>query len=388
MITFDINKDKLTAEELLRWGRLQPWGAAMAQCPQDPKFHTEGDVWKHTQLVCRAMEDLPERQSQDPVERNILLLAALLHDCGKPQVTKMENGRIRSKNHGTRGAYLARGILRDAGIPPDHRERVVKLVRFHNRPTYIFKQEEEALIQADVARLSWETELPLMIAMAKADTLGGIPYTPDDRMERVELLRLQAGEMECFAHPFRPDDHHARFLFFRGEIDWLDYKFGYAPFEDYCCTVTMMSGLPGAGKDYWISRGNTSSPGEIIGLDGIRKEMKVDWRDNQGRVVQEARDRIKKLLASGTDFVFNAANTVWRWRRNWISLFHQYGARIKIVYIEPRWEVLLKQNNKRQLPVPEAVIQKKFDKLDIPTLTECHEIQYHVYDSIAYNKKS
>ncbi|MCP4156098.1 MAG: ATP-binding protein, partial [bacterium] len=152
------------------------------------------------------------------------------------------------------------------------------------------------------------------------------------------------------------------------------YKGGFKPFENYCCTVSMMSGLPGAGKDTWIQAKRPGTP--VIGLDGIRREMKVGWMDNQGRVIQAAKKRIKEYMASGIDFIFNATNTVWRWRRNYVSLFAQYGAKIKIVYIEPGWPELLKQNKNRPAPVPETVLHAKYDTLDIPAITECHRVIY------------
>ncbi|MCP4148605.1 MAG: ATP-binding protein [bacterium] len=217
-------------------------------------------------------------------------------------------------------------------------------------------------------------ELPLAIILAKADTLGALADEQADRMERVEMLKLQALELECFDTPFRPHEDHARFLFFREGMKWHDYKGGFKPFENYCCTVIMMSGLPGAGKDTWIQAKRPGTP--VVGLDGIRREMKVGWMDNQGQVIQAAKKRIKEYMASGIDFIFNATNTVWRWRRNYVSLFAQYGAKIEIVYIEPGWPELLNQNKNRPAPVPEKVLHAKYDTLDIPTITECHRVTY------------
>ena len=53
----------------------------MAQTPQDPAWHGEGDVWTHTCMVCEALVNLDEYRKMDTDSRRILLLAALLHDC-------------------------------------------------------------------------------------------------------------------------------------------------------------------------------------------------------------------------------------------------------------------------------------------------------------------
>ncbi len=59
-----------------------------------------------------------------------------------------------------------------------------------------------------------------------------------------------------------------------------------------------------------------------------------------------------------------------------MSLFAQYGAKIEIVYIEPGWQTLLNQNKNRPAPVPEKVIHAKYDTLDIPDITESHQVSH------------
>lgn len=34
-----------------------PWIAPMVECMQDPDYHTEGDVWTHTRMVCALRPD-------------------------------------------------------------------------------------------------------------------------------------------------------------------------------------------------------------------------------------------------------------------------------------------------------------------------------------------
>ncbi|MCP4217094.1 MAG: AAA family ATPase [bacterium] len=360
----------LTVGNILEWAANRDWMQAMAQCMQEPEWHAEGDVWTHTQMVLEAMNNCDEWKQLPDDEQGITLLAALLHDVAKPLVSRVEDGRIRTKKHGLTGSYQARRILRDAGIQPATRERIVRLIRYHSKPVHIMRNENHL---ENIARLSWHTELPLMYILAKADISGSESGDLQKRLDWVELFKMAAVELECFHTPFRPNDHAARVLFFPGRMKWDDYRFGYKPYENYCCTVTLMSGLPGAGKDYWI---NTHLRGtEMVSLDGIRREMKVGPLDNQGRVVQEAKKRIKQYLAAKTDFVFNAVNSVWQWRRNYISIFRDYGARVKIVYVEPPWNVLLKQNRERKYPVPEKIINKKFATLDVPDLSECHELE-------------
>ena len=47
-------------DDMLDWPGAQPWCRAMAECVQDAEWHSEGDVWTHTQMVCRQLENLDE----------------------------------------------------------------------------------------------------------------------------------------------------------------------------------------------------------------------------------------------------------------------------------------------------------------------------------------
>ena len=52
------------------------------------------------------------------------------------------------------------------------------------------------------------------------------------------------------------------------------------------------------------------------------------------------------------------------------------GARI--VYVETAWRELLCRNRVRSAPVPEAVLQRLAEKLEVPDLTEGHDLEYEV----------
>ena len=61
-------------------------------------------------------------------------------------------------------------------------------------------------------------------------------------------------------------------------------------------------------------------------------------------------------------------------RARWLDLFADYNARIEIVYLEPPFETLLRQNKSRSKAVPEQVIRKLAEKCEPPTWMECHEL--------------
>lgn len=65
-------------------------------------------------------------------------------------------------------------------------------------------------------------------------------------------------------------------------------------------------------------------------------------------------------------------------RSQLIDLFVSYSAKVKIVYVEKPYRVWLNQNKNRDYPLPEGVLTKMFAKLEIPQLTEAHEVKYIV----------
>ena len=137
-----------------------------------------------------------------------------------------------------------------------------------------------------------------------------------------------------------------------------------------------MSGLPGAGKDSWIQEHLPDWP--VISLDAIRKILKVSPEDDQAVVIDQAKAAAKEYMRARKSFVWNATNTTRQMRSSLIRLFTNYQARIRIVYLEVSWEELLRRNFSRSARLPEAVILKLSDRLDVPDITEAHIVEWVV----------
>ena len=343
-----------------------PWAQDMALCMQDKEWHPEGDVWTHTCKAYDALFNLIDYDSLSSGEKRIVEWALVLHDVGKPKTSVMENGRIKSPRHSKVGAYLARKILAGYNVDPTTRELIVRLVRNHSKP--VFAMQEEDLAERRIIELSYRTEPRLLYPLAKADTAGrdGVGADPMDTW--IDLWQEKCQEMDCYDAPYQFANDMARFLFFRNELSSLHYT----PHEEYSCEVIMMAGLPGAGKDTWLSKHGKDLP--VISLDNIRSQLKVTPMDGDGRIYPIARERCQKLLRLRRNFAYNATNINRDTRRRWINLFHQYGAKVTIVYIEPLLDVIFEQNEERENPVPVNIIHEMFDNLDVPDLTECHKL--------------
>lgn len=353
--------------QIVDWAEAQPWGRAMAACQQDAEWHAEGDVWTHTRLVCAQLEQLAEWPALTASDRLKLLLTALLHDSGKPATTTRDEvtGRVRSPHHAFVGAGLARDVLRELGCDLATREQVAALVRAHGRPAFLL---EKADPEREVIAQSWLSDNRLLHLFAVADTRGRDTAAMDRPEENIHLWKVVAEECGCYDRPFAFANEEARFLFFRDRLSSLHY----APHQDYRCTVTLMSGLPGAGKDTWLARHRPGLP--VVSLDAVRHELDIDPAENQGEVIQAAREKCREWLRLGRSFAFNGTNITQQTRARWISLFADYQARVEIVYVEPPLRTILAQNREREHPVPENVLLRLAEKLDPPSVTEAHAL--------------
>ena len=339
------------------------------QTAQDVEWHAEGDVWTHTKLVLQQLEQLESWSDTTAHEQTVLKFAALFHDVAKPLTTQFhpETGRLTSPKHAVKGEHLCRSVLRDLGCDLKTREWISQLVRYHGRPVFLGERDEPA---HEVVRLSWLVNNRLLFLLALADTRGRETASMTRPEENLHFWKLMAEEHDCFDQPYPFATAHARFTFFRQPEPNLHY----VPHEGFSSQVTLMVGLPGSGKDSWLARHRADLP--VISLDQIRSEIRVRPDDDQGRVIQIARERCRELLHAGVSFAFNATNTTKQTRSRWVDLFADYHAQIEIVYVEPTFESLLSQNRARDAAVPEDVVRKLADKCEPPTWAECHALRF------------
>lgn len=354
-------------DDILSWAEAQPWCRAMADCAQDAGWHSEGDVWTHTKMVCRQLLQLEDWPALTPHEQIVLIFTALFHDAAKPLTSQLDpdSGRITSPKHAVRGEHLIRDVLRGLNCDLAMREEIARLVRYHGRPAFLLERADP---NVEVIRLSWLVSNRLLYLFALADTRGRDTDSMTRPEENLHYWKLTAEESGCYNQPFLFANDSARFLFFRQNEPNLHY----VPHEDFACTVTMLSGLPGSGKDTWLARHRGDLP--VVSLDDIRADLEVEPTDNQGEVVQFARERCREFLRSKTPFAFNATNLLKQTRQRWIDLFSDYNARIELVYVEPPFDRLLQQNKRRAKPVPEDVVRKLAGKCEPPTWTEAHTL--------------
>ncbi len=238
------------------------------------------------------------------------------------------------------------------------------MVRHHGLPLMFIEKPspERAVIEA-----SMMLRCDQLALLARADVVGRICPDTRDLLDRIALFQELCAEQECLAKPKAFASDHHRFIYFNAGSDY-----SYVPYDDTRCEVTLMSGLPATGKDHWVKQHAADLP--VLSLDELRGEMEVDPAENQGAVVNAAKERAKGFLREGQSFVWNATNITRELRQQLVALFANYKARVRIVYTECSAEELRRRNGRRAKPVPIAVIDRMIDKLEVPTITEAHSL--------------
>ncbi|MBT9584731.1 AAA family ATPase [bacterium] len=334
------------------------WVEAMKQCPQHPDHHGEGDVWTHTRMVLECLVADPEFRQLGESDRRILYVAGLLHDIAKPACTQPDLG---SPGHARKGSQQARQLLYRAGLPWQEREAVCNLVRHHMVPYRLVDRPDW---QTQLLALCLTTRWDWLRLLSRADARGRICSDQSWLLDQIEMFSQLAQE-----NPPRFADDHSRVTYFRkgGDPD-------RQVFDTCTCTVVLTSGLPAAGKDYYLSQHLSQLP--MISLDALREELDVRPDQGQGPVLQAARERARQLLRARKSFVWNATNLSFPLRERTLSLCHDYGARLSMVYCEAPLEEIERRNAARPRPVPTRVLERMMELWEPPNLTEAHQITY------------
>lgn len=161
------------ARDLTIVDRLFPELARLFDCPQEPEWHPEGDVWVHTLMVIDQARTRVDDLGRG--ERLTVMLGAVCHDFGKPATTAFMDGRIRSPGHEEAGVAPTLAFLDRLKVQTidgyDARKQIVGLVAYHLTPGMWYKVRQEVGDGA-FRRLAQKVDLELLARVAKSDCLG------------------------------------------------------------------------------------------------------------------------------------------------------------------------------------------------------------------------
>lgn len=210
-----------------RWINNYPSLKALINCPQNPVWHPEGDVWNHTLSVTDAAAELRSRENE--YDALVLMLSALCHDFGKALCTVVDSdGKITSCGH---DMILdpAEKFISAIWRRRDMTERVLSLISRHMHPWQLADSNSSDKAYRKLAL--HVKRLDLLADLAEAD-VRGIKMTADEqrtRLEKIDFFRRRCRELQIADQVPEPLIL-GRHLIARGMRPGVDFK----PLLDRC----------------------------------------------------------------------------------------------------------------------------------------------------------
>ncbi len=168
---------------------------ALIGVPQNPRFHTEGDVWNHTMLVLDAAVKYRE-QAENPFG---FMLSALTHDLGKITATEYETGKFHAYGHETIGLPMAEAFLRRISNEKELIDYVLNLTALHMKPTTIVVSGASLKTSNHMFDDSVDPEGLIYLSMADGQgTRSPYPYVSSEENLRARLAVYR----ETMAQPY------------------------------------------------------------------------------------------------------------------------------------------------------------------------------------------
>ena len=359
---------KLQDFELVK--KYSPLFEDMKNTMQDPIKHAEGDVFTHTQMVLDSILKTEEWTTFSKEEKDILLLTVLFHDVCKPHtLTHEADGSISHPSHTRKGAQLTRQILDKENYDFDTIYKVCQTIFYHGYPFWAYSKDnpqKSMILTSILSNNKW------LYAFGKADLGGRICPDWEEWAYRLEVFKELGVENDCFDTPYIFHSDYDRFEYFRKEDNFPNTQL----YPEYNFEITMLCGLPASGKDSFIVGMNEDLP--IVSMDDLRKEMKIKPTDNQGKIIQAAKERSREYCRKKQSFIWNATNLTKQVRSSLISIWLPYKPKIKIVFLHKNINQIVKDNALREEKdiVPTKKIWEMHQRLEFPDIQEVHECHF------------
>jgi predicted kinase len=312
-------------------------------------YHLEGDVWTHNMMVM-----LEAGRLKDKCDHNMyphVLVAALLHDIGKPLARKvnLEKERVHFWGHEPMSAILCVHILdkiqEDFNIRLNKR-LIIEAIAMHTDVYNIPREKLEA-------RLIGNTNLAQLLALLSDADYAGRFFDMGER--NMEMIKPAHANSTAF----------------------------------YPREVICMVGLPCTGKSRYMNMfmiANAQEGGwEILSRDEIvlevGKEAGFDTYDaafkgaNQDEVNARFDKRRRKLIKEGKNVIVDMTNMGRKSRKRNLQGFKGYR-KSAVVTMTPIEEIHKRNEAREGKTIPDKVFERMITSFQPPLYDEFDEIRW------------
>lgn len=380
-----------------RLGQQIEWLLRLEGTPQDPEWHGEGNVHIHTNMVLDELYKLLKGSAShiQGWRRQTLILAALLHDIGKPVRTRFVDiqgiERVASPQHESVGRSYLAFKLTSLKLPFQVVWTVLNLVGEHHMPKLLAVKNKPAL---DYWCLARQVDTELLYWLEVADMSGRICPDVQQQLLYLEEFKLFAEEYNVWGHAqnvrstlaphldkLAPgiQDYvyaHALYQLENGKITQPEEALAttYEHRKDYPHLVVMCA-PSGSGKSSWIAQHYPDYA--LVSLDDLRAKFNGNpsSQKNKGQILQASKEQLKVALRQKQGVVWDATNLRSDFRAIVTGLGRDYHALVTLVVFLLPEKLIYQNNRKRQYSVPSNVLDKQLDTYQLPLLNEAHQYQ-------------
>ena len=375
-------------------GGAVPLLQALRGVPQDSAWHAEGDVEAHAYLTLLEALDIADEHALTGDERLTFLLAAALHDVGKPLTTtrqRGEDGRVRvvAPGHAREGRSYLAYRLPELGLPASVTHAVLGLVGHHHD---VFGAAEDDTERA-YRRLGRVANVRLLAWLDAANQRGRVAGDLRGRLQVTELFELGARaagvwgsadpyedwaavigrELADFSSEFR------EFVLARGV---MDHEAGVisTPHEAVARSYPARNGFPQVvvtcgpdadARHAWIREHLRDH--DVVSLEALARELTVKKSvPPLGRVLQEAKERLRVSLRAKRKVVWDAPNLRENFRSLPLRLGREYGSLTTLVVFQPPLSEVFAPRAGGENDVPAHVLAERIASAEFPEPTEAH----------------
>lgn len=359
----------------------------MAETKQNPRYHAEGSVLAHTELVVQKFQELKDGFSLTASEERILYWAAVMHDIGKTETTRYEDGRWRSPGHEKAGLSMARNlILENQALSPAERVKVLDLVRWHGFPLRWVKHNGD---MGELKQLGTRTDLRLLgifsvfdfqgrVCEEKEKTMGMIHHFQQESVPKAEYELGRFEDLQSTFGKWNLRHKNAAWNALKmGNLSLVERLMDAQAYQDYQTfgkKVYLTVGPALSGKSHYISEQMEGIFHVKLAEFDIDEEL-LDHDYYLGRKMVEFKHSLVIFLNRHRHVVLEGRNLNPKLRKSISEVVRDLDVELEYLVFESTLEELHERNAAMEHPHSRELIESEYKQFGLVHPWEAHHIQ-------------